>query len=30
MSKIQFMKHQKDVLEKSKDYKNVAYYLDMG
>lgn len=24
------MQHQKEVLEKSKDYKNVAYYLDMG
>ena len=30
MKKINFMQHQKEVLEKSKDYKNVAYYLDMG
>lgn len=30
MKTINFMQHQKEVLEKSKDYKNVAYYLDMG
>lgn len=30
MSKIQLMKHQVDVLEATKDFNKVAYYLDMG
>lgn len=30
MNKINFMPHQMKVLEQSKDFQNVAYYLDMG
>lgn len=30
MSEIKLLPHQQDVMEKTKEYKRVAYYLDMG
>ena len=30
MSNIKLMKHQKDVLNESKELNKVAYYFDMG